>query len=265
MCRLVGYVAREPATVTKALGTTLAELSAISHHHGDGWGLAWYNKQGRLQQEKAPEPAYASEVFSHVVETIETDALIGHVRWASPGFALCMENTHPFTRDLRAFAHNGSIAPNETIEELIAPDLRTTIVGSTDSERYFLALLSALEAFSPVEAFQIVLNTLRQRLQSTSLNCLLLTPETLFAVCDFDPNAPLAQKDADYFHLLYQVRSERVIVRSTGLGQDSTGWETLKNGQMLLVERGTLRVTIVYIAENARNSLQEQYLSLLQR
>jgi predicted glutamine amidotransferase len=265
MCRLVGYIAREPATVAKALGTTLAEIIAISHRHGDGWGLAWYDKQGCLQLEKAPEPAYSSKVCSHLVETIETDALIGHLRWASPGFAIGMENTHPFIHDQRAFAHNGSIAPNEALEELIAPDLRTTIAGSTDSERYFLALLSALETFSPIEAFQIVLNALRQRLQSTSLNCLLLTPETLYAVCDFDPNAPLAQKEADYFHLLYQVGPERVIVRSSGLGQDSTGWETLKNGQMLLVERGTLRVTIVDIAENARNSLQEQYLSLLQR
>jgi hypothetical protein len=34
---------------------------------------------------------------------------------------------------------------------------------------------------------------------------------------------------------------------------------------MLLVSRGTLEVTIVDVAQNARKSLEEQYLSQLQR
>ncbi|HLX58954.1 MAG TPA: class II glutamine amidotransferase [Ktedonobacteraceae bacterium] len=264
MCRLLGYVAREPVAAARLLEDTFAAFVEMSHRHGDGWGLVWYNEHNHLQMAKAPEAAHASSEFAGLKGSIRSDALIGHLRWASPGFAPCLENTHPFVRGQVAFAHNGSIASNEAIEALIASHLRANITGATDSERYFLALLSAFEKASPVESLRVLLAILRQRLQSTSLNCLLLTPETLYAVCDFDANAPLAQKDPNYYHLQYRITRDAVVVTSSGLSQ-GTGWKTLKNGQMLLVERGTLKVTIVDVAQNTRSSIQEQYLSQLQR
>jgi predicted glutamine amidotransferase len=264
MCRLLGYVTRQPVIAGHVLEDTLAAFVEASHFHADGWGLAWYDEHGYLQQAKTPEPAHASAEFPSLTASTRTDALIAHVRWATPGFLLCMENTHPFIHDQFAFAHNGAVAPNEALEALITPRLREHITGTTDSERHFLALLSVFEKASPIEAFRLHLNTLRQHLQSTSLNCLLLTPEALYAVCDFDPNAPLLQKYPDYFDIHYRVTSDAVIIASNGLGQGS-GWETLKNGQMFVVELGTLKTTIVDIAQDARNTIQEHYLSQLQR
>jgi predicted glutamine amidotransferase len=246
------------------LEDTLEAFIEISHLHADGWGLAWYDEQDHVQLAKTPEPAHTSAEFSSLAASIRADALIAHVRWATPGFALCIENTHPFTCKQFAFAHNGAIAPNADLEALIAPHLRGHITGTTDSERHFLALLSVFEKASPVEAFRIHMNTLRQQLQSTSLNCLLLTPQALYAACDFDPNAPQVQRDPNYFQVYYRATPDAVVVGSTGLGQGK-GWRTLKNGQMLIVERGTLKLTIVDIAQNARNAIQEHYLSQLQR
>jgi predicted glutamine amidotransferase len=264
MCRLLGYVAREPVAITQLLGDSFEAFVEVSRLHDDGWGLAWYDENGRLLLAKAPEAAYASKEFSSVAEQIRTGALIGHVRWASPGFSLCLENTHPFTYNQMAFAHNGAVAPNETLEAFIAPHLRKGITGATDSERHFLALLSELEKAPPIEAFRAHLRTLHRHLHSSSLNCLLLTPGALYAVCDFDPNAPLAQKKPDYFHLQYHIGPGAVIVGSTGLDQES-GWEMLQNGQMLIVERDTLKATIVDVDQNTRSSIQEQYKSTLQR
>lgn len=266
MCRLLGYVARQLVIAEDVLEEMLAAFIDVSHLHADGWGLAWYDEQGHLQHAKTPEPAHASAEFASLVSSIRADALIAHVRWATPGLALCMENTHPFVYKHFAFAHNGAVTPNEDLEALIAPHLREHIIGTTDSERHFLALLSVFEQTAPVEAFRVHLNTLRQQLQSTSLNCLLLTPDALYAACDFDPNAPLARRDPNYFHLHYRITQDAVVVASTGLGQDEKkGWQTLENGHMLLVERGTLKATIHTIAHNARSSIQEQYLSQLQR
>ncbi len=265
MCRLLGYIARQPVIVEHVLEDTLAALVEISRLHADGWGLAWYDEQDHLQQAKTPEPAHVSAEFATLTASTRTDALIAHVRWATPGFALCMENTHPFTYQQLAFAHNGAVAPNEGLEALIALHLRERIMGTTDSERHFLALLSVLEKTSPVEAFRVHLNTLRQHLQSTSLNCLLLTPQALYAACDFNPNAPLAKQDPNYFNLHYRVTPEAVVVASTGLDQGKgTDWQTLKNGQLLVVERGTLKATIHTIAQNARITLEEPSLSQLQ-
>ena len=264
MCRLLGYVARQPVIAGHVLADTLEAFIEVSHLHADGWGLAWYDQQGHLQHAKTPEPAHTSVEFSSLAASIRTGALIAHVRWATPGFALCMENTHPFMYNQFAFAHNGAIAPNEALEALIAPHLRECIKGTTDSERHFLALLSAFEKAPPIEAFRLHLNTLRQHLQSTSLNCLLLTPEALYAACDFDPHAPLLHKDPNYFHLHYHATPDAVVVASTGLGRGA-GWKTLKNGQLLIIERDTLKMTVVDIAQNASNTIQEQYLSQLQR
>lgn len=264
MCRLLGYVSRQPVIAKDVLEDTLAAFIEISHLHADGWGLAWYDEQAHVQHAKTPEPAHSSVEFSSLAASVRTDALIAHVRWATPGFALCMENTHPFIYKQFAFAHNGAVAPNEDLEELIAPHLREHITGTTDSERHFLALLSVFEKTAPVEAFRIHMHTLRQQLQSTSLNCLLLTPQALYAACDYHPNAPLVQRDPNYFHIHYRDTPDAVVVASTGLGQGA-GWRTLKNGQMLVVERGTLKATIHTIAHTTRNTIQEQYLSQLQR
>ena len=264
MCRLFGFVSHKPVAVTHLLEDIYELFVRISQLHGDGWGLAWYDEQGHLQLAKAPESAHASEEFAQRVKHIRTDTLISHVRWATPGFSLCLENTHPFVYNRMAFAHNGAVVPNQKLEEFIAPHLQSEITGMTDSERYFLAVLSEIEKAPSIEAFQNHLRTIHEHLQSSSLNCLLLTPEALYAVCDFDADAPLAQQEPDYFHIQYQVSPDAVVVASTGLNPGS-GWEILRSGQMLVVERDTLKITIVEINHNTRNSIQEQYKSALQR
>ncbi len=66
------------------------------------------------------------------------------------------------------------------------------------------------------------------------------------------------------FHLQYQIRPDALIVGSMGLNQDGD-WQILRSGQMLVVERGTLNVTIVDVSYNTRTSIEEQYKSILQR
>ena len=40
MCRLLGYVTREPVTAAHLLNDTLQAFVEMSHLHGDGWVLA---------------------------------------------------------------------------------------------------------------------------------------------------------------------------------------------------------------------------------
>jgi predicted glutamine amidotransferase len=171
------------------------------------------------------------------------------LRWATPGFPLSTTNTHPFTYDQMAFAHNGLIRSNEELEKLIAPHLYDNLIGTTDSERHFLALLSILESVPVIEAIQTYINLLHERLQVISANFLLLMPDALYAVCDFDPLSEQARMEPDYFSLKYRVTDDAVLIGSTGVQQDDS-WNTLENGQMLLVNRGRLSVTVIDLATN---------------
>ena len=62
----------------------------------------------------------------------------------------------------------------------------------------------------------------------------------------------------------YRITPSAIVADSTGLNQDP-GWEILRNDQMLLVERGTLKLTIVDVAQNTRSAIQEEHKSNLQR
>ncbi|GAC1359362.1 MAG: class II glutamine amidotransferase [Ktedonobacteraceae bacterium] len=257
MCRLLAYVSREPVMVSDLLNTVLTAFIDASHFHCDGWGLAWYDQSNRLQSTKTTVAAYASPELPMLAEQIQTDAFIGHLRWATKGFNVCLANTHPFTYHELAFAHNGVIKPEEAIEELIAPHLRPLLTGTTDSERHFFALLSVLEgAAEPIEGIRSYLEHLHERTQPMSTNFLLLTPQTLYAVCDFDPCSERSQEDPDYFPLLYRLTPDAVLIGSTGLSQDEE-WRHVNNGYMLVVDRGTLDVAIVDLMEHTRSSLQE--------
>ena len=55
---------------------------------------------------------------------------------------------------------------------------------------------------------------------------------------------------------------DRPSLHMSGLNQDS-GCEILRYDQMLLVERGTLKVIIVDVAHNTSSSIQERYQSKL--
>ena len=245
MCRLLGYVARQPHSVEDVVGDALPAFVSLSQFHADGWGFAWYAPDGKVQVAKAPEAAESSAAFAESAARVRADMLIAHLRWATPGMPLCAENTHPFTDGSLAFAHNGSVMPVDAVEALIDPALRPNLSGTTDSERYFAALLTVLERIpDPADALRSLLGALHERTRSTSLNALLLTPDALYVVCDWRSDAPMVRKDPDYYQLSYNASDDAVVIGSSGW-QRGPGWQTIPNGQILVVERATLRTRLV--------------------
>ena len=78
---------------------------------------------------------------------IKSQAVVSHIRQANRG-GVCLENTHPFTRELWGrywtFAHNGQLTGFETLDTG-----RFEPVGSTDSERAFCWLLAQMATKYP--------------------------------------------------------------------------------------------------------------------
>ena len=95
-----------------------------------------------------------------------------------------------------AFAHNGSIRPPAALDELLTQRSQRARRGTTDSERYFLLVAQRLrDGATPAEALRTTADEIAATTPFTSLNCLLLTPDELYAFCRFDPDGDLEDKD----------------------------------------------------------------------
>ena len=240
MCRLLGWATREPTTLRDLLGDEdLVDFTGLSAKHGDGWGVARATATG-VKVHKRPDAAHSSRSFGAWARTSASDLGMAHLRWATMGLGVGIENTHPFSDGRVAFAHNGSVLSPASLDALVAPRVARLRRGTPDSERYFLALLTRMaDGATPREALLDTVAQIARTSAFTSLNCLLITPDELIALCRYDPAGPLEDKDPEYYRLRYRVSEDAVVVSSSGWGR---GWQELANGELLVVRRGSLEV-----------------------
>jgi predicted glutamine amidotransferase len=264
MCRLLGWAAATPRSASGLLGDALGGFTELSVRHADGWGAALTDgtRTGPLSSVvKEAVPARESALFASTM-TVPATAAAVHLRWATPGMTTAAGNTHPFLREGVAFAHNGEVKDEGRLAPLTDTDLLDSREGDTDSERYFLAVLTELRrGAAPAEALASVIRSVRGT-RTTSFNCLLLTPETLVAVCAHDPAFLPPDEVPDYFHLgaervlAADGSTEAVVVGSTGVLPPPggsvvplhEGWVSgavggrteVPNGSVLVVDRATL-------------------------
>ena len=106
-----------------------------------------------------------------------------------------------------------------------------------------VAVLSRMqEGAAPGDALAETVAEIAATTHFTSLNCLLLTSDALYAVSRVNPAASLEfDEGPDYYDLRYRVTGDAVVVASSGWGRD---WQELANGDLLTVRRGTLETRI---------------------
>lgn len=246
MCRLLGAMSVTPSLpLTTLLGEELEPFAALSSHHCDGWGIAYWNGRDDLVTEKAPEVARNSPDFRAAIDAARTDAAILHLRKASENMPNMDVNTHPFGAGSVSFAHNGYFSPRETVDRLLADAGGRPCAGDTDSERYFELVLAEMRHSGPVDALARVAERINAVTDVHSLNALLLTHEAMYAFTWYDEEVLRREnEDADSYVLRFRVSRQDVIVASSGWEQASPRWEALGNGTVLAVSRGDLRTTV---------------------
>ena len=241
MCRLLGFVSRQPTTLLQLLGRAeLTQFTALSQKHGDGWGFAIATASG-MEVTKAPDAARDSALFAEVAAEKAAEVGVLHLRWATLGLGVTAVNTHPFTDGQIAFTHNGSIRPPSSLDSLIPADFLSRINGTTDSERYFLALLGAARGTDLASAIEQVATQISDKCAFSSINAMIATPESLHVINLFDPIAEAGESEPNYYRIGYRIDADGVIVSSSGWG---SGWTFLENGEMLSVDRATCDVQI---------------------
>ena len=178
-----------------------------------------------------------------------------HLRWATPGLGRGEADTHPFSCAQYVFAHNGAIYPQDRLQQLLPPGGEARPRGTTDSELYFLLIMSKLASHEGdvVAAIADAAADIDARFEPNSLNAILLSPDALYAVNWYHP-ARLPEKNlqacgfgqdeiAAYFDLAYRVNLGGVVVASSGWPQP--GWTPLPNRHLLVADRHTLATRVV--------------------
>ena len=237
MCRLLAFTSLERKSFYDVVGSDLDKFVALSAEHKDGWGLA---HDGEIL--KDINAAKDSDSLAQAsVDTI-TDGALLHLRLASKGITINIDNNHPFTHGTTTFMHNGTIRPSDTAEQFINDKYKELITGTTDSERFFYALLSQVDEHGLVDGVRAIVNKIRSIADYSALNIMVQTPDTLIAVCEFNEENKSEWSGPDHYELRFTKRGNDIVVASTGWGNGD--WNHLDNHQMLIVDRSTLEYSI---------------------
>ena len=237
MCRLLGFTSKDRKSFYNVVGSEFDAFVELSVEHKDGWGLA---HEGTVIKDL--KPAKDSELLTQMGQTLETNGALLHLRQASKGISVDINNNHPFTHGTITFMHNGTIRPGDAAEQFISDKYKSLIQGTTDSERYFYALISMVDELGLVEGVRKTVNLIRAIADYSSLNIMVQTPDTLIAVCEFNPDVKTEWSSEDHYELRFKKEGSDVIIASTGWG--NSDWQHLDNHEMLVVNRSTLECSI---------------------
>jgi predicted glutamine amidotransferase len=260
---MLGYCARDRASLAEVMGERgLSDFTKLSGFHGDGWGMAWFDGQ-QGQVEKSPERAADAPAYGELAHRGLGDIGLVHLRRATPGLPVEARNSHPFRYGDIMMAHNGAIHPQERLGDLLTGAWQRRLTGTTDSEHYFLNVMSRLEAGGAgpagqgdlIAALDDAVADIDQAFTANSLNAIFLTPDALYALCWYHPDrvppAALLQQGYSgpserYFDLAYLETDSSVVVASSGWPQD--GWTWVPNRHVLVIDRETLRTKVEPLA-----------------
>lgn len=273
MCRLFGlHAGGHDVDATFWLLDAPVSIAEQSHRNPDGYGLATFASDGEFDVVRRPVRAAGDEAFAAHARATHAAIYLAHVRYADTG-PVALPNTHPFTLDGRAFAHNGVVADLDALEARLG-DGRGALEGETDSERVFALITAAIREHDGDVRAGIVAatTTLAREITLYSLNFLLATSTELWAfrypehnhlyVLLRVPGGPRGDQPLDEHspHGTLRIRSRDgssrslVVVASEPMDED-LGWEELASGELLRVGPDLVVHREIIVAEPPRKPL----------
>jgi len=259
---MVGWVSTVPVTARALLGDVAIErLRALSAVHCHGWGVVWRDSSG-LGVHRATGPAGDDPDFGRIVDELAVTSALLHIRMGTPGYGRQWADTHPFTDGAWAMIHNGAVHPIDEVDKLLTPDSPRRPLGSTDSERWFLALRDETDRGRsiPHAVATVIERANSAGLRSSSWNSMLLGPDAMYLVNHHDhallPTDIALWPDEvppelvcwpPYFDLRVRQRHGASAVISSGIVDDVADWALLPNHSVsqLPLAGGPLRTAVL--------------------
>lgn len=164
MCRFTAYIGPKIALERIVVRPTHSLVEQSRHAteaklavNGDGFGVAWYGADAEPGLYRDVLPAWSDGNLADLCRMVEARLFLAHVRASTVG-ETSRVNCHPFRHGAISFMHNGQIGEFDRVrrglEASLPDDLYAARKGSTDSEVFFLLLLSHGLATDPLGAVQ---------------------------------------------------------------------------------------------------------------
>jgi glutamine amidotransferase len=194
MCRHFAFVSSTPLALGDALvgapHALVAQARRPKHQtsgdsNPDGWGVGWFDDDGRVQRYRAPVPIWDDPELDRLASSITTTAALGAVRLASPGATITESGSAPFTDGEWLFSLNGLVegyydGVGDELRGLTTPARLDEVDGDADTEVLFALTLDALDAgAAPADALLEVVRLVEAR--TTGRLNLLLTDGRIVA------------------------------------------------------------------------------------
>ena len=244
MCRLLGYVATQERTFADVVGEGFENFVELSKEHKHGWGISACSTDTRKTElVRDLTLAAESEKFADSANNLKSDGALLHLRLASKGLTVDLSNNHPFEFGDYSFMHNGTIKSIDSVQKYVDPRYLDKFVSTTDSERYFYTILSCIYELGLIEVVRKAVKTISANCDFTSINSMLLTPDTFIAVCEFNEADSTEWTVDSHYELRYSVEDGVIKVASTGWGKDH--WTRLTNHSILVVNRSDLTFEVL--------------------
>ncbi len=238
MCRLYAIIS-DSFIDGNFIDSALNYLSPLSKKHKDGWGVGYYNF-GRPMIYKSDKSLYMDTFPESLRKDLKNSKIIFfHIRRASPGIAINMDNVHPFKLGNYIFAHNGTI---NNYKDRILPQLSRKVQQSlsdhTDSEAMFYYLYDKLiQGYSYKESFEKLLGILDN--DFTALNTMLSDGLSFYVtnLWNIKPNY-----HSLYYRIIEEEETRTMMIRSTADSKNDEDiapigpeWIKIGNHKMMIV------------------------------
>ena len=259
MCRLIGFVSPTPTTLSELIGgVQCATFQHMSRLHADGWGTMNFDDHGHIESRRTAAPGQDDPRLTNAMEAEATRGRVIHLRLATDGMPVGLENSHPFVADGIGLAHNGSVVPTGLLRDTLSKGSLAGVHGNTDSELYLAAVRQAVkEGLTLSEAVTRTVHWLRETYPVASLNALVLSRHE-FVVVHASSLAPapheefaatgIRQADLprghidEYYQMSYLRRADGAVAFSS-TGIDPTEWTPVAEESITTVDLCTYEMT----------------------
>ena len=201
--------------------------------HKDGWGIVCYAKGMPKELGRQPSNAMADDLYVNALDEavrLRPSILIAHLRKASPGIEISLENTQPLQNGSWSFAHNGTIWSHSF-----------RLGGHSDSIIFFEKLLENVQRRSDSDTLtQRILEAVAQLRKAildnpdskgrtyTSITFILSDGNSMWVLRDCNDD-----RDKDYYTMHYLHSENYILFCQQKIIPGK--WESIENKTMAIV------------------------------